>query len=221
MEKENHYKKTAQFHRKAALKKNGFYDGIATKLSHHPIQLWVRKTIFRLLEPIYKKGVKILDAGCGRGDFSLEIAQRFSNSQVVGLDCVNEMLEIGKRIAKNQNNISSIKADLLNVPLPDNSFDITICNNTLHHIHKDDQEKALNELTRVTKKYLILEIKNKKNVYNLIQKKKVGNLIVYPTTIKKIKNILEKHNFKLIKSKKILYFTILSPWIVLKFKKYA
>lgn len=134
MNKENHYKKTAEFHKKAALEKDGFYDA-KNKLKHHPVQLWARKTIVNLLKFVCGDGNKILDAGCGRGDFSLKLSNLFKNSKITGLDCVDEMLEIAKKITKDRNNINFVKGNLLNMSFPNGYFDITICNNALHHIH--------------------------------------------------------------------------------------
>jgi len=222
MENKNHYYETGQYFRKAALRRNGFYGNQNNrKLKHHLVQLWVRKKILQLIKPLYKEGDKVLDAGCGRGDFSLEISRYFKNSQVIGLDCVDEMIEIGKRLTKNKKNVSFQKGDILNMPFPNNYFDITICNNTFHHIHKDDQKKALAELSRVTKNFLILEIKNKKNLYTMIRGKKIDKLKaeVYPIHLKKLENVLVKQGFIKTAIKKYMFFEILSPWIVICFKR--
>ncbi len=46
--------------------------------------------------------------------------------------------------------IVDVKADILNLPFQDNSFDIVICNHVLEHI--EDDRKAMSELYRVMKK---------------------------------------------------------------------
>lgn len=46
--------------------------------------------------------------------------------------------------------IVDIKADILNLPFEDDSFDVVICNHVLEHIEKDS--KAMSELHRVMKK---------------------------------------------------------------------
>ncbi len=46
--------------------------------------------------------------------------------------------------------IVDIKADILNLPFEDDSFDVVICNHVLEHIEKDT--KAMSELHRVMKK---------------------------------------------------------------------
>lgn len=46
--------------------------------------------------------------------------------------------------------IVDVKADILNLPFPDESFDVVICNHVLEHI--EDDTKAMLELYRVMKK---------------------------------------------------------------------
>ena len=45
--------------------------------------------------------------------------------------------------------IVDVKADILNLPFPDNEFDIVFCNHVLEHI--EDDSKAMKELFRVMK----------------------------------------------------------------------
>lgn len=45
--------------------------------------------------------------------------------------------------------IADIKADICNIPLPDNHFDVVFCNHVLEHIPND--QKAMQELHRVMK----------------------------------------------------------------------
>lgn len=45
--------------------------------------------------------------------------------------------------------LADVKADICNLPFPDNSFDVILCNHVLEHI-KDDQ-KAMSELYRILK----------------------------------------------------------------------
>ena len=48
-----------------------------------------------------KKGMSVLDLGCGWGDMSIEIAKLVGPSgHVVGINCVDAFLEVGRREAK-------------------------------------------------------------------------------------------------------------------------
>jgi len=87
----------------------------------------------------------ILDAGCGRGDYTFYLARRFPDAQVYGVD-IDE-----KRIARNRSmaaelgldNVSFQVADLVTVRFP-TKFDIIISIDVLEHI--PEQEKALRNL---------------------------------------------------------------------------
>ncbi|MDR2206664.1 MAG: methyltransferase domain-containing protein [Flavobacteriaceae bacterium] len=46
--------------------------------------------------------------------------------------------------------IADVKADILNLPFPDESFDVVFCNHVLEHI--EDDKKAMSELFRVMKR---------------------------------------------------------------------
>ena len=48
-----------------------------------------------------KKGMSVLDVGCGWGDMSIEIAKLVGPSgHVVGINCVDAFLEVGRKEAK-------------------------------------------------------------------------------------------------------------------------
>ena len=84
----------------------------------------------------------------------------------------------------------------------DRSFDISICINVIHHIHITDFEKALKELSRISDKYLILEIRNKKNIFNFWYKYFAlpvlyKNLPVYSCSITEVNNVLKNQKFNL------------------------
>jgi len=49
-------------------------------------------------------------------------------------------------------------ANVTKMPLEDNSFDVILCAEILEHLSFDDFKKALLELKRVTKKYLVLSL---------------------------------------------------------------
>ncbi len=49
-------------------------------------------------------------------------------------------------------------ANVMNMPLPDNSFDVILCAEVLEHLPFEYFEKALLELKRVNKKYIVLSL---------------------------------------------------------------
>lgn len=83
----------------------------------------------------------ILDAGCGTGVVSKELARL---GKVVGVDSLLEALKFYKF-----RGLSGILSDITGLPFPDNTFDFAIASDVLEHIY--DDLKALNELKRVVK----------------------------------------------------------------------
>jgi ubiquinone/menaquinone biosynthesis C-methylase UbiE len=94
-----------------------------------------------------------LDAGCGSGRYTLAISEFCDTT--IGVDFGDRGLEVATElrntVAKEQStNVSFIKADLLNLPFEDGSFDFVMSNGTAHHT--TDPILALHEVVRVMKK---------------------------------------------------------------------
>lgn len=75
-----------------------------------------------------KKGMSVLDVGCGWGDMSLQIAEIVGpTGRVVGIDCVDAFLDEGRKdaAAKALTNVSFSRGDA-EVALPENEFDYVV-----------------------------------------------------------------------------------------------
>lgn len=94
---------------------------------------------------------KLLDVGCGNGYFTIAWAEICDTT---GLDYSKKMLE-------NNPHRQLVRGDVNNLPFADNSFDIVFCSNLLHHL--DDVGKALIEMKRVAKRYVIISEPNRNN----------------------------------------------------------
>jgi len=226
MKNKNHYEKTKEFHRISAVEKNGYYDAMVGNrpLKHIFPQLRVRNIVRSKLDQLtgYDSGISsLVDVGCGRGDFTIEISKRYPQlKKICGCDFVEQALSIAQKDSASVNNISFQEAQLLSLPYDDNRFDLALCINVLHHIHKEDLGKALSELARISKRYLVLEIKNINNfLYRYLLPKSLLGMNVYPTSIAEVSNALKKHNFQLVEHRGIFLFNWLSPLIILTFKK--
>jgi ubiquinone/menaquinone biosynthesis C-methylase UbiE len=103
-----------------------------------------------LYEKVDLKNKKnILDVGCGTGAVTLDIAQ-YTNGNVTGIDIDSEKLEEAKKVLSNIPNIKLMEADVLDLPFEDETFDLVVF--TVVLIYIKDQQKALHEMARVTKK---------------------------------------------------------------------
>lgn len=97
------------------------------------------------------RGAKCLDAGCGGGRGSIFMAQNGAK-EVNGVDLSPVNVESSKKRAlqKDFKNLSFQHGSLMEIPFPDETFDIVWCNGVLHHTV--DPDKGLTEITRVLKK---------------------------------------------------------------------
>jgi ubiquinone/menaquinone biosynthesis C-methylase UbiE len=75
-----------------------------------------------------KKGMSVLDVGCGWGDMSLQVAELVGpTGRVVGIDCVDAFLEEARKdaAAKKLSNVQFVRGDA-EVALPVNEFDYVV-----------------------------------------------------------------------------------------------
>lgn len=107
------------------------------------------KSILEFL-PI-KSGMKILDLGTGSGYLSFAIAEKFTDTFIIGLDIVEKALVDNRIRAKKENikNISFITYDGIDFPFNDNEFDMVVSRYALHHF--PDIKKSVLEVSRVLK----------------------------------------------------------------------
>ena len=88
---------------------------------------------------------RILDLGCGPGDFSRRLARHFSDAEVVAMDGAPNMLKrAASDPASSGLNITWV-ASLLSTFDDSNGFDLIFSNSLLHHLH------APAELWRIVK----------------------------------------------------------------------
>ncbi len=91
------------------------------------------------------KSFSVIDIGGGTGFFSKEIIEKVN--KIVVVDPSYKML---KKIRNP--NISMVQGDGGFLSVKNESFDLAIIVNVLHHVHKKDQKKVLAETFRVLKK---------------------------------------------------------------------
>ena len=125
---------------------NKYYD----KIKDAPINL-KRKTdlnskclsyVVEKCSSLGDRGLTILDAAAGRGLLAELLSK---NHSVTAMDIV---------VPKEYKEVEWIKGNLLNIPFPDKSFDMVICTHAIEHIR--DYRRAISELRRVAKRYVII-----------------------------------------------------------------
>ena len=103
---------------------------------------------------------RILDVGCGIGDFVLEFAQR-GVAEVVGIDISREVIEFAKKRFSNLRNVKLIHGKIEELELERDYFDLVVSITVLQHITDEDAFlRAIDNIIEVTKSkgaILILE----------------------------------------------------------------
>jgi ubiquinone/menaquinone biosynthesis C-methylase UbiE len=90
---------------------------------------------------------RALDSGSGSGALAFALAPHVH--EVVAVDLVPELLELGRKRAERVPNVSFVEGDATKLPFEPFSFDLSGCLRTLHHIQRP--ELAVAELSRVTR----------------------------------------------------------------------
>lgn len=100
---------------------------------------------------LFADGSKIVDVGCGGGQISLLIAERFPNVTVTGVDLSEDQIGRAERRkrTKGLDNVSFQVADAQNLPFSDEAFDLVLSVACLKHWA--DKKKGLTECLRVLK----------------------------------------------------------------------
>jgi ubiquinone/menaquinone biosynthesis C-methylase UbiE len=91
-------------------------------------------------------GDRVLDVGCGTGNFSRYMAQAAGDGLVVGLDASKSMISAAAKRGGGAN-LAYVRGDGAALPFGDAEFDAVCCTGVIHLI--DDPMRALDEMVRV------------------------------------------------------------------------
>ena len=97
------------------------------------------------------KDSHVLDIACGTGTTSLYLSDKFG-CQITGFDISDDLIKIANKSLEENDRGGKIKfevANALEIPYPDNTFDVVI--SQAFFILIDEKEKALKEIARVLK----------------------------------------------------------------------
>ena len=74
----------------------------------------------------------------------------------------SDFSEIALKKFKDRNpNIKAVKCDICNMPFADNSFDLVFSLGLLEHFNEKDRKKAIKEMFRISKKYVLIDVPQK------------------------------------------------------------
>lgn len=132
----------------------GTWQGYGAKNSFlYQIEYILFEEVLKTLK--HPKRYRLIDVGCREG-YYLKSAKQIG-FRGFGIELYPLYPYIAKMISKKlELDDNFIIADALNLPIKDKSFDVTLCGNTLEHFDKKDAKYLLNEIYRITKRYVIL-----------------------------------------------------------------
>lgn len=123
----------------------GQYDKLVGESGDRWQKYVINPLVFKLLGNL--QGKSVLDAGCGNGYLTREIAK--TAKTVVGVDFTKNLLEVAQKRSKHIPNLKLILADLEKLPFPTGSLDVILCNMVLINI--ENLGIVINELARILK----------------------------------------------------------------------
>jgi len=150
--------------------------------TQNPISQFFLNNFKRLLLEQTKKlhPESILDVGAGEG-FTLEMfRQNKIAKKLEGIEYMDDALKLAKKMHPE---VTIKKGDIYNLPYKANTFDLIICTEVMEHL--EDPQKALAELKRVSKKYLIISVPNEPlfTIQRILRGKNVLKLGAHPEHI--------------------------------------
>ena len=91
------------------------------------------------------KAGRLLDVGCGAGNYTLKLLARLRLSSVTLVDLSQRMLDRAvERISAGHNvAINTIRGDIRQIELPANHYDLITAAAVLHHLRTDDQWRSV------------------------------------------------------------------------------
>ncbi|HLZ89586.1 MAG TPA: class I SAM-dependent methyltransferase [Puia sp.] len=112
------------------------------------LMLW-HKNVLSVLKKEELKGLRVLEIGCGIGDFSIYLAKNF-DVQVTGTDFSPMAIEIAqKKQSIHAGRVDFRVADAQDLPFEDASFDLIISCECIEHV--PNPQKMIDEMHRVLK----------------------------------------------------------------------
>lgn len=95
-----------------------------------------------------RENLKVLEFGCGTGEYTRHLAKRMPKSKIIGLDISKEIIKIAKKKCSAYSNTSFVVQSAYDTRFKRESFDAICGFYVLHHL---DIKKVGKEITRILK----------------------------------------------------------------------
>jgi len=158
-------------------------------------------TFYKMVKPL--RANSILDVGCGEGFTLKKLEEKKIGKMNEGIDYSSDAIKIGKKIYPELN---LKNGDVYKLDYKDNSFDLSICTEVLEHL--ENPTKAVEEIRRVTSKYIVFSVPNEPFfiLANLLRGKYLKSFGNHPEhinhwTAKGFESFLKKQGLVIVKSR--------------------
>ena len=109
---------------------------------------YIQQTLERALDVLKLSGrERVLDVGCGTGEFERMAMNRFPQLSITGIDVAPQMIAVARDKLADAPRVSFQVAQAEGLPFDQEEFDVVICANMLHHVR--EPRWALQECARV------------------------------------------------------------------------
>jgi ubiquinone/menaquinone biosynthesis C-methylase UbiE len=116
--------------------------------------------LFPLIEALGRKRIRLLDIGAGSADIPARIVRwarsRGIQLEFVALDLNETAASEARKQAENYPEIKIVRADAMNLPFDDRSFDFTLASLFLHHFEDDRAAALIENFVRVSREAFII-----------------------------------------------------------------
>ncbi len=117
------------------------------------VNIWIQEKIDIIKSIIPKDVISILDVGCGNGIITNSLQLDYS---ILGIDRSLSALKYAE--------LKKIRADVTIIPIKNYAVDMSICSEVLEHLEGKFLIQAIEELKRVSKKYILITVPNNENL---------------------------------------------------------
>ena len=95
-------------------------------LGHEP-EMEQTKQLVNLFRPYYRPGLSVIDAGCGAGHFYPSLLAVGEQIEYLGIDITKTYIQLARKTFMHDNRAKFAIADLFNMGIANNAFDIGLC----------------------------------------------------------------------------------------------
>lgn len=122
-----------------------------------------RKTLLDALDPFIESGegpLEVLDVGTGGGDLAVEMVRharrRGRELRVTAIDRDQDIAVLAHGEVKDCAGVTVVRADALELPFAERSFDLVTASLFLHHFSFDDLTRLLNRFRRLARQAVVI-----------------------------------------------------------------